>query len=151
MGRDTASVGTLTGRTEIWAYAIDQATLDPTRAVVGHGYDTFWSAERTLGVSRHTGFTISEGHNAYLEAWLNLGLVGVIAWPLAILGGSIVWLTRGRQWTGLWSPDAAFTLALASAALAHGLLESTFTHAQFITLTLFTLLSHAAIWREEPT
>jgi O-antigen ligase len=153
MGRDSSNVQTLTGRTDIWAFAIEEATQDPARAVAGHGHDTFWSAERTQQVSRRVGFTISESHNAYLEAWLNLGLVGTLAWAVAVAGSAAVWAGRARP-TGLDDPvelaaDASFGAAVCLAAVVHGLAESTFTHAQFGTLVLFTVCGLAALPREK--
>ncbi len=145
MGRETSNVTTLTGRTDIWAFTLQEGSADIARVIVGHGHDTFWTAARTQAVSRQVGFTISEAHNAYLEAWMNLGLVGLIAWPMAIGGAGIAWLAGGRKSSGVWSADAAFAISLAFAALVHGLAESAFTHAQFATFALFSCCGFAAL------
>ncbi|MEM1012758.1 MAG: O-antigen ligase family protein [Planctomycetota bacterium] len=145
MGRDSANIRTMTGRTDIWAFTLQEATGDVARLVVGHGHDTFWSPERTQAVSQKTAFPISEAHNAYLESWMNLGMIGLFAWPMAVGGSALVWLSRGRTDTGVWSADAAMAIALSLAALVHGFAESAFTHAQFATFALFGFCAFAAI------
>ena len=145
MGREESDVRTLTGRTDIWIRTIELTTADPARALVGFGYDTFWNAAHADDVSRRVGFTISEGHNAWIEAWVNLGIVGAVAWTLAIVAGGATWLSRGRREGMRWSPDAAFAVALCAAALVQGIAEAAFTHAQFCTFVLFAVCTHAAV------
>ena len=150
LGRSNSDVRTFTGRTDIWAYALQQVAADPGRMLAGFGHDSFWNDYHTAAVSRRVGFTISEAHNVYLELWLNLGAVGVLAWLGAVVGAAIVWLGRGRgSGTASWSPDAAFAVSLAALALIHGLVESTFAHAQFPTFVLFCCCLRAAFARRD--
>ncbi|MHA1600104.1 MAG: O-antigen ligase family protein [Alphaproteobacteria bacterium] len=64
VGRDD----TFSGRTDIWAAAIDVGSDKP---LLGHGYRTFW----TLGLTNR--LLIGNGHNSFLDLWLELGLVGL--------------------------------------------------------------------------
>ena len=145
MGRKESDVTTLTGRTAIWGFAYDQLMDDPSRLLMGFGHDSFWTAAKTDAVSRMSGFTISEAHNAYLEATLNLGLVGVGLFVACLLGGAARWLAVGRTRLRRYPADAAFALGLVALAAVHGLVESTMTHAQFWTLLLFTCVLRAAL------
>lgn len=145
MGRDESSVRTLTGRTDIWAFAWNELSADPARIAGGFGHDSFWNDRHTDAVSRRVGFTISEAHSAYLESMLNLGIVGVGAWLLAILMAGWRWMSEGRTRRGRWRAEAAFSMALLALALSHGLIESTFAHAQFVTFVLFATCLFAAL------
>jgi exopolysaccharide production protein ExoQ len=65
----------LTGRTEIWKTVIPMVP----NSIVGAGFETFWLGPRVEafhdtygGISR-----TSEAHNGYIEAYLNLGVIGV--------------------------------------------------------------------------
>ena len=64
-GRDK----TLTGRTDgVWAVLIPYALRKP---ILGHGFGSFWTTSmREL--------TSSDAHNGYLDAILNLGILGLI-------------------------------------------------------------------------
>ncbi len=144
LGRQTSNVRTLTGRTDIWAYALRVLLADPARLLVGFGHDTFWNETHTAGVSRAVGYSISEAHNAYLERMLNLGIVGLLCATTASVAAGWRWLATGRTRRGRWRADAAFAVALIFLSLVHGVAESTFAHAQFVTLMLFACLALAA-------
>jgi exopolysaccharide production protein ExoQ len=69
LGRDP----TLTGRTEIWSEVIPLAP----NPIVGSGFESFWSGQRLEKMKSIWGEGVNEAHNGYLEAYLNLGYVGV--------------------------------------------------------------------------
>ena len=79
LGKDA----TLTGRTKIWA-AIWR--LIQQRPLLGYGYGAVWSDETGWGplqwIVKQAGFTPQHAHNSWLEQWLGLGLVGLVAWSL---------------------------------------------------------------------
>jgi O-antigen ligase len=68
-----SEVATLTGRTYIWEWVLSAAAERPlhgygfgsTRVVMVEGYRGPW------------GFTTSSAHNAWLQAWITVGLIGV--------------------------------------------------------------------------
>ncbi len=75
MGRDeeAADPSKLTGRLPIWAHALDHFVEQP---IVGFGYGAFWTAGRLDEFERLNGWALFHSHSTYLEAMLNLGLVG---------------------------------------------------------------------------
>jgi exopolysaccharide production protein ExoQ len=69
VGRDP----TLTDRTRIWEVLLGMGT-DP---LIGTGYESFWLGSRLLRVWQSGFGGINEAHNGYLQAYLNLGLIGL--------------------------------------------------------------------------
>lgn len=72
---------TLTGRTEVWQAALRQLSERP---LFGFGYSAFWSSAEgaTAWVRDEAGWTVTDAHNAWLEIWLGLGLVGMLLWSV---------------------------------------------------------------------
>jgi O-antigen ligase len=109
MGRS----GDLTGRTEIWDVLRNIAQLDPIK---GLGYQSFWRGEYVMTspyqwIIDQTGFTPANAHNSWLDAQVQLGLVG-----LGLLVASVGWcwmLALGRLRNG--GMGAAFALSTLSA------------------------------------
>jgi len=126
LGRD----GGLTGRGEIWDEVLDRAR---DRPVFGHGFSSPWVPWDPAfdGWIVDHDITVFEAHNMWIDVFLQLGAVGVIA--IAIVYGAAVW----RAWfhavdqprgTGLTmrphSPLALVPLLVLWALLAQGLAES---------------------------
>jgi O-antigen ligase len=82
LGKDA----TLTGRTKIWA-AVMREIQD--RPWLGYGYQAVWGDKSGWGpfawISKNAGFQAQHAHNSWLEQWLGMGLVGLIAWGLFYL------------------------------------------------------------------
>ncbi|WNM27920.1 O-antigen ligase family protein [Demequina capsici] len=80
----------LTNRTEIWKQVIQAAELRPE----GWGYVGYWPVweEPYKGMADRAGVLATHAHNAFLDAWLQLGLVG-----LALLVAIVV-LMFGASW-----------------------------------------------------
>lgn len=82
LGKDA----TLTGRTKIWA-AVMREVQD--RPWLGYGYQAVWGDKSGWGpfawISKNAGFQAQHAHNSWLEQWLGMGLVGLIAWGLFYL------------------------------------------------------------------
>jgi O-antigen ligase len=70
MGRDL----TFTGRTTIWGYAI---VAGMEHSMLGAGYRAFWTPEGASYVYARLWGVIGNGHNGYLDVWLELGFVGL--------------------------------------------------------------------------
>lgn len=83
LGRDPS----LTGRTDIWAYAF-QAGLD--RPLTGYGYDAFWNGDYSPGANYSANWNTPHSHNAWLEIFIGLGL------PAALLMMGIMVVTTFR-------------------------------------------------------
>ncbi len=69
LGRDS----TLTGRTEIWHYALPMVP----NSLIGAGFESFWLGDRITDMSRLINQGVNQAHNGYIEIYLNLGWVGV--------------------------------------------------------------------------
>jgi len=79
----------LTNRTEIWKRVADLALQKPE----GWGWVSYWPVwkEPFNGILTLGGVPVAHAHNAYLDVWFQLGVVGVIllaAMTLYILGSS---------------------------------------------------------------
>ena len=79
----------LTGRTDIWAASIAAAT----NPVFGTGFESFWNANayRVNHILQLLGFmdlhNLNSAHNGYIEAYLDLGLVGLCLIVLILING----------------------------------------------------------------
>ena len=86
-GKDT----TLTGRTTLWESAVEAGLEAP---ILGHGYNAFWVPGRPMAerfwyefdISARTGFHF---HDAYLEAFVELGAVGAFCLTVILLAGVV--------------------------------------------------------------
>lgn len=92
--RFTALLGkspTLTGRTDIWAQVIPLAKQHP---VFGWGWLGYWVpwAKPFDGLAVRGGVEYLQAHNAWIDMWLQLGIVGVVVLGLLAL------TTLGRAW-----------------------------------------------------
>ncbi|HMC10452.1 MAG TPA: O-antigen ligase family protein, partial [Pirellulaceae bacterium] len=75
---------TLSGRAFIWPEVMSFAS---ERFWLGYGYESFWTAARIETISTNLGWGLREAHNAYLEAMLSLGAVGVVLFLLVAGAG----------------------------------------------------------------
>jgi len=75
MGRDdeAADPSQMSGRLPIWKQVIDEYAQQP---VLGYGYGAFWTMRRLAEFERSNGWALYHAHSTYLEALVNLGLVG---------------------------------------------------------------------------
>lgn len=83
LGRDP----TLTGRTEIWLYAL-QYVLE--RPFSGYGYDAFWNGDLSPGAQYSEYWGTPHSHNGWLEIMIALGI------PAALVMLGIVLVTMAR-------------------------------------------------------
>ncbi|MCU1424418.1 MAG: O-antigen ligase protein [Microbacteriaceae bacterium] len=82
---------TLTGRTDIWNSVIDLAVQRP---VFGWGWVSYWApwVEPFDGLAFEGGVNQYQAHNAWLDLWLQVGIVG------AVVFGALVVSTIVRSW-----------------------------------------------------
>jgi exopolysaccharide production protein ExoQ len=71
MGKDPS----LTGRTELWSYVINDIALKPT---LGWGYSAFWSPSNpaAMEITDIEKWYVPQAHNGLLEMLLNIGMAG---------------------------------------------------------------------------
>jgi O-antigen ligase len=139
MGRDT----TLTGRTELWDRLL-QMRVDP---FFGSGFESFWLGDRVEKLWSVYWWHPRQAHNGYIEAFLNLGLIG-----LALVGN--LFATGYRNATAAFRTNpAAGSLALTFlvVALAYNLTEAAFKtmHPVWIALLMATAVPAAPRGRTE--
>ncbi|WP_104082382.1 O-antigen ligase [Cryobacterium sp. Y11] len=120
----------LTGRFDIWA-SVTQLALE--RPVVGWGWVSYWVpwVEPFNDLAVRKGVTYLQAHNAWLDVWLQLGIVGVIIF--AALVGSTLWrawfLAVDRPRLGIedtepFAMSALLPLLLLAALIAQSVAES---------------------------
>ncbi len=86
IGKDAS----LTGRIPLWNRIID--VMMGHKTLTGYGYAMFWRDSRAYGLIQ-SGFSkwsslsqiTTGGHNVLLELWMNIGLIGIACFFLAIL------------------------------------------------------------------
>jgi O-antigen ligase len=91
LGRDL----TFTGRTLIWASAIEAGSAQPW---LGAGYRSFWTL---LGNT----LMVGHGHNSFLDIWLELGFVGFglfVAATVVLLRRAVYHMKSTDGKIGLW-------------------------------------------------
>jgi exopolysaccharide production protein ExoQ len=78
----------LTGRTEIWKRIIPMAQ----NSIIGSGFESFWNASaaklhRITGPEGRMFANLNTAHNGYIDAYLNLGLIGIGLIALIFISG----------------------------------------------------------------
>ena len=120
----------LTGRFDIWASVADLAGQRP---VFGWGWVSYWVpwVEPFDGLAVRNGVTYLQAHNAWLDVWLQVGVVGLVVFTALVL--STLW----RSWflaidrprlgvadTAPYAASALLPLLVTAALLAQSLAES---------------------------
>ncbi|MDJ0617803.1 MAG: O-antigen ligase [Calothrix sp. MO_192.B10] len=95
---------TLTGRTDIWAFAWD---MIQKRFWLGYGLGSFWNGldGPSAYVVRAVRWPVPYAHNAWLELWLEFGLIGLLTYVIGFVINICrsIWLARVTLGTdGLW-------------------------------------------------
>jgi O-antigen ligase len=116
--QEAEEVTSLTGRIPIWAALVGNIVKRP---IFGHGYGGFWTEERVIQFSYLRNWEFDHAHSIYLEAALNVGVVGLCL-------GAVLFVAALR---GAWSAyrrthDVGFQFAFALLATAaiDGLLDT---------------------------
>jgi len=136
LGRDL----TFTGRTEIWQRCLS-VDINP---LVGTGYCNFWLGRGAEKVSEGFYYKLREAHNGYLEAYLNLGLIGLGLLLTALCSGAAKIqedLKSGKSYP-------AFRLAFLVVVLIYNITEAAFNG---INLIWFVLLLAILEFRDSST
>jgi O-antigen ligase len=139
LGREDSNLSTLTGRTDIWGFALQHAAERP---ILGYGYNSFWSPRHTAEVSAVVDWKISEGHSAYLDTLLNLGVVGLMLFValLAAGMGAALWAHRRTR-----DPVLAVAAAILLFGALDGLLESAVVIPNLLSFVTLAILAALAV------
>jgi exopolysaccharide production protein ExoQ len=92
LGRDA----TFSGRTDIWMSAINVGLKSP---MLGSGYRTFYTSGLTNRIQ------IGNGHNSFLDIWLELGTVGLVLFFASLvvaISRALNRLSNSDDRRGLW-------------------------------------------------
>lgn len=85
----------LSGRTLIWHFALQMAWARP---LAGYGYGAFWAGENSPGSVFWylTHVAATHAHNGYLQAWLDVGVIGLSLLVSAVVLTlyKLAWLLR---------------------------------------------------------
>ena len=83
VGRDA----TLTGRTELWAFAWRAIEARPW---LGYGYQAFWTMDAHWMTALQTlNWRVPNAHSGYLELWLSTGILGLTVGAMTLLSAFI--------------------------------------------------------------
>jgi exopolysaccharide production protein ExoQ len=113
-GRDL----TLTGRTDLWSDLLDIAAENP---IIGVGYGSFWIGNTHNLWERHL-WGPTQGHNGYIDVYLELGAVGLLILAAVIIRGyrAALKLMSTDFWRG------ALHIAWLTVLVIHNLSESSY-------------------------
>lgn len=124
---------TLSGRTDVWALALDRAS---DRSFLGYGYRAYWIEGNKIRLMAEESWAdhINHGHNTYLDLFVELGYLGLAAFALTLLILSGKLLSRIR-----YSNDYINIWAIVSICfiLIRGMAESTILQHADINWVLF--------------
>lgn len=145
-GEDSATIMSVTGRTDIWPYAVKRIVEGPVSFVFGHGYG---ASKLVLNENNWTAsFIAYHAHNTYLEVLLSTGLLGAIFF-VAIVGYSLKWLTRSPE----LSQSSSIGFRLRALTVVSAILSSTITESDLavkvgplVIIYLFYVLSLDRRW-----
>ncbi|HOZ48562.1 MAG TPA: O-antigen ligase family protein, partial [Candidatus Hydrogenedentes bacterium] len=140
MGRTdeiATNIGSLTGRTDLWREAKD--TYISRRPTLGYGYNSFWTGANIGRIEEVIDFMVGSGHSAYIDLWLGVGLIGLIAYLLmyflaVVRALRFYWASRDLVY--------AFYGSVLLLSLLQGLLESSFLHPSVSTLVSMVIIIH---------
>lgn len=124
-----------TGRTTVWIVSMVMITRHPW---LGYGYNEFWPGYGSDIVARLTGVSeMSHAHNAILNLWLDVGLLGVVIFILQYLKSLRRAILAVRQTSTIeWLWPLVFLLFLAG----YGLVESVILQRNGVSWILFTAM-----------
>jgi exopolysaccharide production protein ExoQ len=120
----------LTGRSDIWNAVIDLASQRP---VLGWGWVSYWApwVEPFNDLAVRKGVVYLQAHNAWLDVWLQLGIIGLVAFAaLVVSTGWRSWFQAvdrpryGLADTEPFTASALLPVLLMTALVAQSLAES---------------------------
>jgi exopolysaccharide production protein ExoQ len=122
---------TLTDRTEVWKDCL-QIPINP---VLGAGFESFWLGERREKMWEKWDWQPNQAHNGYLETYLNLGVLGLVA--LVVLIIATFWKSRRELLTNF--EFGRFRIGLLLAILVYNWTESAFKGLSFVWFVFYII------------
>jgi O-antigen ligase len=137
MSRSDSEVGSLSGRTSLWAQLLRYAAERP---VLGYGVGGFWGPRHVQAVYAAQRWPAADAHSTYLEQLLDLGAVGLGLF-LFVLAAALARALRAARGAG---GAAAFMLCMIAYYLLAGLVETLQPTPSFLTFVLFWVVGFLA-------
>lgn len=137
MGR-TEHISSLTGRVPLWLELLDHAAERPW---CGSGYGAFWDSKMIQRNSEIFLWEITHAHSVFLEALLNLGIIGLAVY-VTILVSTLLIAAKATLYTRKAEFQLVFTVTLF--ALIHGIAEASFYSLGFESYALLFLIYRLA-------
>lgn len=135
---------TLSGRTTIWAAAIE-AIMD--RPLLGYGMGAFWGSDYASRIRGLAGWFVPHAHNGFLEIGLQIGIIGMILMTAVILKGAAA-AFRSAQAGGRISDWPLYVVFF---AVLYGAGEANFLRPNsFVQVALFAVLAYATRQARQP-
>lgn len=145
----------LTGRVDIWNAV---AGLAAQRPAFGWGWVSYWApwVEPFNDLAVRKGVTYLQAHDAWLDVWLQLGIVGLVLFIALVVGTwyRTWWFAVDRPLDTLGLPIARVPLTLAPALLLTALVAQSFVESRMLVeggwalLVVFAIkskLDHSAV------
>lgn len=132
LGRDV----TLTGRTAIWALVYEAIQEKP---LLGHGYEAFWRGDESpsADIWEKIGENLFYSHNGFLEVWLGLGVIGVMAFTASF----VFMIVRALRFVRLrFCLDTVWPWLFLCYLFLANLTEASFMKGNTLTWILFSVL-----------
>ena len=82
LGRGEETGSSLTGRLPLWEDLFEYIAFRPMK---GYGYSAFWNTRHIDDIAASQQWVISEAHSSYIEATLQLGVIGAVIMTLAAI------------------------------------------------------------------
>jgi len=132
--QDRESIGTLTGRTELWSQL---GEFIGERPILGYGYGGFWNEGRSWEVMEEQGWPISHAHNAFIDITLDAGPIAGLLYILILIIG----IRRAHVYHRVSGKSIyAFMLMLLLFCALNGMLESVAIQRSLVTFLSFVVL-----------
>ena len=143
MGRREETGSSLTGRLPLWEDLSVYIARSPTR---GYGYRAFWNPRHIYEIAVSQEWVISEAHSSYIDATLQLGVVGAF---MLLLTELTAFLYAAFCFRNTQRPEYLFLVGGIFFCIVRGFTESGLGDP--IALTSFLFLSLAAhSWHTPP-
>jgi exopolysaccharide production protein ExoQ len=137
-GRDDFSTDALNPRTHIWD---EVGAYIQRRPILGYGYGGFWTLRHSVEVSDTQNWGVGAGHSAYLDCTLDLGVIGLTAYVLILLGG----VARSYNfYRASRAPVFVFAGSLLIFCMMDGVLESVELQGTLVMFLSMTVLARLA-------
>jgi exopolysaccharide production protein ExoQ len=133
-GRDS----TLSGRAQLWSLVMDAIWKRP---LLGYGYEAFWEGFQGVsrGILESTGWLVPMAHNGYLEVWLGIGLVGLVAFFILFFWAvrmALQLLRHDRRFVAIWPIAYLLFFALHNMGESTLLTRTTFEFIVFVQVSV---------------